>query len=137
MRQAALAILGAAALAAGQSGTPALAQEQAPEVIEGADATVTLHPFPFLEAEELSLLRQIAQSAPAREALLGEGGGYAAIAAAPLEGFFRGGAPVESAVALAQLPDAETAREEALAACDDARGTDEPCVVLLEVAPGA
>lgn len=134
MKQAAVAILSAAAVFAAHPGAKA---QQQPEVIEGADATVTLYPYSFLADDELEILRQIAQSAPAREALLGDGDGYAAIAAAPLEGFFRDGAPVESAVALSQLLDAETAREEALAACDAARSTDEPCVVLMEVAPDA
>lgn len=135
MRQSASVFLGAATLAVGCLASAALAQQE-PEVIEGAQATVTLYPFSFLREDELTILRQIAQSAPAREALLGEGGGYAAVAVAPLEGFFRDGAPVESAVALTQLPDAESAREDALASCDAARSTEEPCVVLMEVAPG-
>jgi len=105
------------------------------EVTRTASASITLHLHPFLGEEDLMILRQIAASPDALEALLGAAGGFAAIAVAPAEGFIANGMPSESAVALAQLPDAGTARNEATAACDAIRSDPQPCVIVLEVAP--
>jgi hypothetical protein len=126
---AALALL--AAMAA-----PASAQHAVPtEVTEAGNVTVTLHLHPFLEPVELETLRLIAASPEARLMLFGEAGGHAAIAVAPQEGFLRDGVPPDSAKALSQLPDIETARIDSLAACNAVRTTAQDCVVVLELAP--
>ena len=64
-----------------------------------------------------------------------EGGGHAAMAMAPDDGFIRDGAAVKSAVALAGLPDAATAGAEAVKACEALRKGTAACVVVLEIAP--
>lgn len=112
----------------------ASAQEPAEsETLSAGNIAVTLYLYPFLSAEELQALRQIGSHEEAMRTFLGGTDGFAAIAVSPEEGFFRGGMPVESAVALSQLPDAETARENAIAACEEGAGA--PCVVVLEAAP--
>ncbi|MCC5986980.1 MAG: hypothetical protein JJT95_04810 [Pararhodobacter sp.] len=103
------------------------------EALSAGSIAVTLHLYPFLTAEELHALRQIGSHEEAMRTFLGGTDGFAAIAVSPDEGFFRSGMPVESAVALSQLPDAETARRNAIAACDEAAGNG--CVVVLEAAP--
>ena len=103
------------------------------ENLNTGNIAVTLHLYPFLNDEEQAILRQIGSHEDAMRTFLGDTDGFAAIAASPQEGFFRNGMPVASAVALSQLPDAETARRNAVAACDEAAGTG--CVVVLEAAP--
>lgn len=104
------------------------------EALNAGSIAVTLHLHPFLTAEELDALRQIGSHEDAMLTFLGGADGFAAIAVSPEEGFIRDGMPVQSAVALSQLPDAETARVNAVAACEENAGRD--CVVVLEAAPG-
>lgn len=114
---------------------PALAQSVATEVNELGASRVTLHLHSFLQQDELQTLRVVATHEEALKLFVPGKKGHAAIAAAPREGFIRNGVPVASAVALSELPDAETARRDVLAACDAARKGGSGCVVILEVAP--
>lgn len=121
------------ALAAGG----AAAQEVAVETATLGKSAVTLHLHPFLTDEELATLRLVMTNKQALAMFLpGKAGTYAAMAVAPDEGFVRDGAPVASASALADFPDAEAARAAALAACDGARKAKAPCVIVLDVGPG-
>lgn len=104
------------------------------EVNQIDDTMITLYLYPFLTEEEVSLLRLVATNADALAVFVPEGGGFAAIAVAPREGFVRDGQPVESAVAVAHLPDAATARDDALAGCMAAKKRGPDCVIVLEVA---
>lgn len=106
------------------------------QVIRHDGAEVTLHLPGFLSEEERSTLQMIAASPEALAAMLGAAGsGHAAIAVAPEEGLIRDGVPSASATAIGELPDAATARAEALRLCDAARATATGCVLVLEVAP--
>jgi hypothetical protein len=120
---------------AGLGATGAAAQAVPTEVtrLDGAEVTLYLHSF--LSAEDRTLLSVIAGSPDAMAALLGDAGGHAAIAVAPAEGFVRNGVPADSATAIAQLPDAATARREALETCNAMRRQGPDCVLVLEVIP--
>ena len=72
-------------------------------------------------AEELATLRVVGSNEEALKLFVVSDKGHAAIAVSPDEGFIRDSAPVPSAIAVADLPDAETATAEALKACDAAR----------------
>lgn len=117
--------------------TPGLAQttEVPVEVSTNAGSSVTLHLHPFLAEDELATLRVVATNDQALSLFVASRTGHAALAVAPDEGFIRDGAPVPSAIALTDLPDADAARSAALAACDAARKAATPCVVVLEVSP--
>lgn len=134
-RRSATAITAALVLAMAPLAGVAQDTEAPVETVETPDTRVSLRLHSFLSDDEVMLLRQIAASAEARQTLLGESGGHSAIAAAPEEGFFVDGMPAPSAAALSQLPDAETARRDALATCDAARSTSAACVIILEAAP--
>lgn len=154
MRIAALALTGM--LVAGV----AVAQETAEVPVETAelgDNVVTLHLYPFLTEEELALLRLVAtnedalalfvpqqdeaaeQDGAVEQGEVSEPGRHAAMAVSPVEGVLRDGVPVPSAIAVGQLPDAETARASATEQCNAAREKqrkrDPECVVVLEVMP--
>lgn len=116
------------------AGIPAMAEDVPVETMELGKSAVTLHVHSFLTEEELKTLRLVGSNKDALALFVPEGGGHAAIAVAPEEGFVRNGVPVASAVAVAKLPDAETAQKDALAGCDAARTTESVCVVVLEVA---
>lgn len=98
-------------------------------------SAITLHLHPFLTEEELTVLRLVLVNEDALKMFVVSNSGHAALAVAPDEGFVRDGALVPSAKALADLPDPETARTDALKACDEARKGDAACVVVLEIAP--
>jgi hypothetical protein len=115
-------------------GTAAQAEDVPTETMELGKSVVTLHVHPFLTEEELATLRVIGTNKDALALFVPEGGGHAAIAMAPEEGFVRDGVPVGSAVAVAKLPDTETARGEALKGCEAAKTTKKACVVVLDVA---
>lgn len=127
----------AATLGLGLIGGAALAQDVATEVSTLGASTVTLHLHSFLTEEELATLRVIGTNEQALKLFVVSDKGHAAIAVAPEEGFIREGAPVASAIAVADLPDAETAKADALAACDAARKSETPCVILLQVSPAS
>ncbi len=122
-----LAVVGAGVVMA-QSAVPT-------EVGVNGLSAVTLHLQPFLTEEELTTLRLVASNDQALGLFVADRKGFAAMAASPEDGFVRGGAPVKSAVALADFPNAAAASTEALAACDALRIGPSPCVVVLEVAP--
>lgn len=114
----------------------ALAQTSVPtEVTPLGGATVTLHMHDFLTPEELATLRLVASNEQALALFVPGKDGFAAMAASPEEGVIRDAKPVVSAVALAGLEDAAEAQTAALAACDAARKTQSPCVIVLEVSP--
>lgn len=138
----------------------AVAQEAAEVPVETAELgenVVTLHLYPFLTEEELALLRLVATNEdalalfipPPAEAAPSEGaagqaegpapGRHAAMALSPVEGMVRDGVPVPSAIAVGQLPDAQTARASATEQCNAARKKqrkrDPECVIVLEVMP--
>jgi hypothetical protein len=115
---------------------PAHAQDAVPvETATLGDAQITLHLHPFLNSEELDLLRVVMTSKEALALFVLGTKGHAAMAASPDEGFIRDGVPPASAIALADFADAETARTDVLTACDAARKGAAPCVVILEIAP--
>jgi hypothetical protein len=116
--------------------TVAMAEDAPPaEVTVLNGATVTLAPWGFLSDEELTVLRLVATDASALALFVPAATGHAALAASPDDGFIRDAVPVPSAIALSGLPDAETARAEALAACEGARKGAAACVIVLEIAP--
>ena len=130
----------AAALMAAGAGVAgvgaALAQDAAAREVTRADGVeITLHRFDWLRADDLATLQAIAQSAEAREMLLGPGGDFAALALAPADGLLSPDGVAQTAQAVAQLPDAETARTRALELCNGARQGGAACAIVLEVAP--
>ncbi len=126
----------AVALLAGViAAAPALAQGADSRMFRHDGADITLHLHGFLSAEDRGLLEVLAASPDSLDLLLGERGGHAALALAPSEGMVRDGVPSASASAVGALPDADSARREALAMCEAARGSGPACVVVLEVAP--
>ena len=124
----------AAVLALGTAGT-AFAQGEPVETADLGTSRITLHVHDFLSGDELTTLRLVMVNPEALALFVPEGGGYAALAMAPDEGFISEGVAVKSAVALAGLPDAATAEAEAVAGCDAQRVSVAPCVLVLEVAP--
>lgn len=122
------------------SGCGAQAQEAAPVPVEEAKlgkSLVTFTRHPFLTDEEVATLQLVMSNRQALSVFVpGKPDAFSALAVSPDEGFIREGQPVASAVAVADLPDAETARANAVAACDAARDEKHaPCVVVLEVGP--
>lgn len=128
--------LGAAMVAGLVTATMSLAQEAVP-VESGVNGTmtVTLHLHPFLTPEEVSTLRLVLTNDQALALFVPQTSGYAAFAVSPDDGFVRDAAVVASAQALADLPDAQAARDAAIAACDALRTGAAPCVVVLDIAP--
>ena len=127
----------AALISLSLAGPPLTASAQSPvrtEVLSAGALSVTLHLHPFLQGQELEVLRQLGANEDAMLTFIGSADSYGAIAVSPRQGFFRNGAPVPSALPISQLPDAETARRAAIDACSNAAGGR--CVVLLEAAPG-
>ncbi|OHC54683.1 MAG: hypothetical protein A3D16_11105 [Rhodobacterales bacterium RIFCSPHIGHO2_02_FULL_62_130] len=127
----------AAVFGLGLMGGIAAAQDVLTEVATLGGSTVTLHVHGFLSEQELATLRVIGTNEEALKLFVVSDKGHAAIAVSPEDGFIRDGAPVASAIAVADLPDAETAKADALAACDAARNGASPCVILLQVSPAS
>jgi len=123
-----------AAMALSGAGTVAAQAAEAQRFqLDGLNVTVFAHAF--LSEEELMTLRLVGQNRDALGVFVPEGGGFAALAVAPDEGFVRAGLPVDSATALSGLPDLETARQAVLESCDSLRSSSTPCEVVLEIAP--
>lgn len=101
--------------------------------LDGLSVTVYLHPF--LTEDEAQMLRLVGQNRDALSLFVPEGARFAALALAPEEGFIRDGMPVDSAVAITDLPDVAAARSAALEACNAARTTSASCVVSLDIMP--
>ncbi len=114
---------------------PALAQTVPTEVFSLDAVNVTVHLHPFLTEEETTTLRFVGQSPDALALFLPAGTSFGAIALAPDEGFIRDGMPVDSATAVADLPDEAQARDAALLECNAARTGGPACVIVLEIAP--
>lgn len=115
---------------------PLAAQEAPPRDVTRADGVeMTLHRFDWLRPDDLATLTAIMQTAELRTMLLGPGGDYAALALAPADGLLAPEGVAATAQAVAQLPDAQTARARALELCDGARRGGRSCAVVLEVAP--
>ncbi len=124
-----------AAAAALLSAATASAQQANSEQyrMDGLEVTVVSHAF--LTDEELMTLRLVGQNRDALSLFVPEGDGYAALAVAPAEGFVRAGEPVPSAIAMAGLPDIDSARSSALEACNSVRQSGAECQIVLEIAP--
>lgn len=114
---------------------PAVAADVAKEETVNGNSAVTLYVHPFLDATELATLRLVATNKDALALFVPSDKGFAALAVAPDEGFVKDGKPVASAIALSDLPDAETASTEALKACNTARTSAADCVLLLQIGP--
>jgi hypothetical protein len=117
--------------------TTAAHAEEAPPTEQATLGTsaITLTVWPFLTADELTVLRLVTTDANALALFVPDAAGYSAMAASPDDGFIRDGAPVASAIALSGLPDAETARADALAACTEKKLGAADCVIVLDIAP--
>ena len=109
--------------------------EVATETTQLGDFTITLYLQDFLTADDLTTLRIVAKDKNALALFVPAGGGFAALAASPEDGFTKEGMPTTSASAISGLPDAATAATQAIAACQAASKAKTACVVLLEVAP--
>lgn len=106
------------------------------ELYELADAQVVLHLHDFLNEEETATLRLVGQNEDALALFLPEGaGGFGALAVAPADGFIRNGMPADSAIAMSELPDADSAKSMAIAECNSLRSGGRACQVVLEIAP--
>jgi hypothetical protein len=119
-------------------GAAGMAQAQEVPVETGTlgGSQITLHVQPFLTPEELATLRLVMTNEQALAIFVPDATkGFAAMAAAPDEGFIRESKPVASAVAIAGMGDATAAREAAMQGCEAARKEGEPCVTVLEIAP--
>lgn len=130
-------LFGGAALLALMLGHAAPAQQAAIEEATLGTFKVRLYAHSFLTPDELATLRLVMTNEQALSIFVPGTGGFAALAASPSQGVIRDGKPVASAIALADLPDAAAAAKAATAACDGARKGGDPCVVVLEIAPGA
>lgn len=120
--------------ALGLVAAPVVAQV-ATETTQLGDFTITLYLQDFLTADDLTTLRIVAKDKDALALFVPAGGGFAALAASPEDGFTKDGMPATSASAISGLPDAASAATQAIAACQAASKAKAPCVVLLEVAP--
>ncbi len=96
---------------------------------------VTVHPYAFLNADELKVLRLVETNTEALKLFITSPKGYSAMAVAPKEGLVRGGTFPASVLAIGELPDAETAAAAALKGCNAKRKGGDACVVVLEVGP--
>lgn len=123
----------AAAIVVGS--TTAWANEVPVETRTLAASTITLHLHPFLTDEELKTLRLVMTNEQALSLFVPEKQGYSGLAVSPEDGFIRVGAPMGSATAVGDLPDAQAARAAALKGCDAAKAGSSPCVMVLEIAP--
>lgn len=105
------------------------------ETSKVGDFNVTLHLHDFLNEDDLVTLRLVAKDKNALALFVPAGGGFAALAASPEDGFTKDGVPATSASALSGLEDAASAATQAIEACQTASKAKAACVILLEVAP--
>jgi hypothetical protein len=115
--------------------TGALAGDVPTEVATLKGQKVTLHIYPFLNADELTVLRLVKTNKDALKIFVTSAGGYSAMAVAPSEGLVRNGTFPPSVLAIGDLPDAQSAAAAALKGCNAKRNGGEACVVVLEVGP--
>jgi hypothetical protein len=100
-------------------------------------SSVALHVHPFLTEDEITTLRFVLTNEQALALFVPRKGGFAALAVSPDDGFIREGAPVKSAVAVGDLPDAGAAGAAALKACEATKKGAAACVIVLEIAPAS
>ncbi|MCC5983695.1 MAG: hypothetical protein JJU42_04950 [Rhodobacteraceae bacterium] len=112
---------------------PAGAAERETYQLQGSTVTVIAHDF--LNEQEMQTLRLVGTDPQALALFMGDGAGHGAIAVAPAQGFIRDGMPAAGVAALAQLPDAQSARDAALAMCEEERQSGPGCTVVLELSP--
>jgi hypothetical protein len=128
-------ILGYIAFGAALLGSAAQAEVGVESAVLG-NYTITLHLHPFLTADDLSILRYVLTSEDGLALFVPQGAeGFAAMAASPEDGFMKGAEPATSVMALAGLPDAQTAAKDAIAGCQAATVAPSACVVVLDIAP--
>lgn len=113
----------------------AAAQDVPVETATLGASVITLQLHPFLTEEELATLRLVMSNEQALGLFVPQNQGFAALAVSPDDGFIRVGAPMGSAVAVADLPDAATAEAAALQGCEAAKQGNAACVTVLEIAP--
>ena len=113
----------------------AMAQEVPVEVKVLKGQQVTIHVQPFLQEDELAMLRLVQTNKQALALIVPNSGGFAAMAVAPDEGLVRDGGFPPSVIAIGDLPDAAAAQAAALAGCEDKRTGGAACVIVLEVGP--
>ena len=113
----------------------AVAQDVPVEVAVLKGQQVTIHIQPFLNEEELAMLRLVQTNKQALGLFVTSSGGYAAMAAAPDEGLVRDGGFPPSVIAIGDLADAAAAQAAALAGCEEKRQGGAACVIVLEVGP--
>lgn len=123
------------ALGAALAVLPAQAQQVETEIYNLGGVRLTLHLHPFLSEEGVAMLRLVGQNQDALSLFVPDGARFAAMALSPDEGLVKDGLLAESAVAVADLPDLETARSAALEGCNAARGGGPDCVIALEIQP--
>ncbi|MGY6410726.1 MAG: hypothetical protein ACXIUV_06850 [Alkalilacustris sp.] len=114
---------------------PGLAAAQQAQTFTHPQAEVRLILHDTLAQEDRAMLEVIAASPEIVASMLDIASGHAALALAPGEGMMGDGTPPASATALGGLPDAATARAEALRMCEAARRSGPACVVVMEVSP--
>lgn len=114
---------------------PVWADEVVKEQTTLGKSAITLYLQPFLDETELKTLRLVSTNEQALALFVPSDKGYSALAAAPKDGFIKDGQPVASAIALSDLPDAESAAKNALEACNAAKKSKDDCVILLEIGP--
>lgn len=113
----------------------AFAQDVPVETTTLGVSSVTLHLHPFLTEAELATLRLVMTDEQALGLFAPGTLGFAALAVSPDDGFIRDGAPMGSAVAVADLSDAVSARAAAMQGCEAAKQGEAACVVVLDIAP--
>jgi hypothetical protein len=113
----------------------AVAQDVPVEVAVLKGQQVTIHIQPFLNEEELGMLRLVQTNKQALGLFVTSSGGYSAMAVAPDEGLVRDGGFPASVIAIGDLPDAAAAQAAALAGCEEKRQGGAECVIVLEVGP--
>ncbi len=113
----------------------AMAQTAATEVKTLKGQKVTVHIQPFLNADELRMLRLVQTNKQALALFITSEGGYSAMAASPGDGLVRDGGFPASVIAIGDLPDAATAATAALDGCNAKRKSSDACVLVLEVGP--
>ena len=96
---------------------------------------VTVHPYGFLNADELKVLRLVETNTDALKLFITSPNGFSAMAVAPKEGLVRGGGFPPSVLAIGDLPNADAAAAAALKGCNAKRKGGDACVVVLEVGP--
>ena len=116
-------------------GLPAQAQQVSTETYTLEGVQLTLHVHPFLNDEGLSMLRLVGRNRDALSLFVPGDARFAAMALAPADGLMTDGQLADTAIAVADLPDLQTARDAALKRCNAARSGGLACVIAMEIQP--